>query len=330
MYSCVQCVFLLDVNSIKVSDEKTENIDHDLSSVCLCVLRLLTEFGTNAERGIESVRWAFKYYDSKSFKSGTTRKTFIEFDKSSFDEFEEELSNKIKKNTNKKNEGVSKSHSFILKKGLQEVLLDFNWDSPDISSPVKPINSKSNKSKKSSSGLAVDNEPYNAVIVLSRVPHNQTEYEKFTEGTPMSEFTKDIMDEFTYKGFKDEKNIRLYFIDQNKENDEIDMQLMHKIHLNLLKLNGGYHSIRSIVSNKSTAISNNTTLTRKLEGSELLLPLVNCISTIEVSLKAKGWWKTKGSGRPRRTQPGPKISWIDKEGISFIEFQLEVMALHGR
>ena len=334
MYSSVQCVFLLDVNSIYNKNSENSNTNNDLSKITLCVLRLLTEFGAQTEKGNECVRWSFKFYDSQIFKPGGARKIFSEFSKCLIDDFEKELYDKInnlnesrKFNKGKSDQSVgNKNPSFILKKALQEVLIDYNWDSPDISSPVK---TKHNKLKNTKHRLLPNsNGLYNAVVLLTNVPKSYDELEAFIGQKPATDFVTNILDDITFKGFI-EKKLRLYFIDNDKKNNVLDWDFIVKTHSSLLKLNGGLHSINSIVQDKKILTFDRNDLKHdELSHSSFYPILKSGVNSTDLTLKAIGWWKGKGSGRPRKSQPGPRLLWKNKEKIVF-DLQLEVMAVHG-
>ncbi|ROT72975.1 hypothetical protein C7M84_008642, partial [Penaeus vannamei] len=339
MFSSVQAVFLIDVNSFVGLSNNESELERNVARLKLGCLKLLTEFGARTEKGSEEVRWSCKYYDSLSFRPDTTRKSFVDFNRSSFDEFENDVTDRFCKAFDTKQAPgeqplagePGKPHCYILKKALQEVLLDYNWDRPDISSPVK---TNRRRTKGGQSKLLPENVgPYNSVIVCTRVPHSLEDVRLFcgcdseaAEAQVTAEdFLGTVVDPALLKGFQEDKQIHLNFINVSDAPNTaaVDPRVTSTINAGLSKLSGSLHPLSNIVQSDAVQIAASDKVPEA--GGIFPSPPV-CVAGIGVQVT---WWKKARGARPRRPQPGPFLVWEDAEGISYLKVQLEVLAVHG-
>lgn len=362
MFSSIQAVFLFDVNCFRETCKKEIELEQNVAQLKLSCLRLLTEFGAQTE----AVRWSCKYYDSCTFKPDTSRKDFGEFCRQGFDDFENELidryckafdgiqqqqqnggdseetefdskvttADKTTLNTTSTSSDSYKPHSYILKKALQEVLLDYNWDQPDISSPVK-ANRRRSKTGQQQKLIPECVEPYNTIVIFTNVPESGPKLQEFCGLSSTSAGAKDvqvspedfmgsILDPSMVKGFQVDKKISLNFVSVCEFGVHSDPHYTSSIQSGLGKLNGALHKITSIVQNSSWEVVDNRCTDAQgglfpspgMRVAGLGLPLV--------------WWGRGKVGRPRKPQPGPLLVWEDEHGTSHLRAQLEVLAVHGR
>ncbi|XP_063610074.1 treslin-like [Penaeus indicus] len=339
MFSSVQAVFLIDVNSFVGLSSTERELERNVARLKLGCLKVLTECGARTERGCEEVRWACKYYDSLAFRPDTARKSFVDFNRTSFDEFDNDVTDRFCKAFDGRQAPSEqplagepgKPHCYILKKALQEVLLDYNWDRPDISSPVK---TNRRRTKGGQSKLLPDNVgPYNSVIVCTRVPHNLEGVRHFCgcdseageAQVTAEDFLGTVVDPALLKGFQEDKQIHLNFINVSDAPDTaaIDPRVTSTINAGLSKLNGSLHPLSNIVQSGALQIAANE---RVPEAGGIFPSPPVCVAGIGVQVT---WWKKTRGARPRRPQPGPFLVWEDAEGISYLKVQLEVLAVHG-
>ncbi|KAK4320568.1 hypothetical protein Pmani_008572 [Petrolisthes manimaculis] len=355
MFSSVQAVFLFDVNSFAQTCKKESELEQNVAKLKLTCLRLLTEFGAQTE----VVRWSCKYYDSCSFKPDTSRRDFGEFSKQSFDDFENELIDRYckafdgihqsggdketdfdsrettadKTTTTSSSESL-KPHSYILKKALQEVLLDYNWDQPDISSPVK---STRRRSKTGQQKLIPENVgPYNTIVIFTSVPESGPNLQEFCGLSSTvkdvcispEDFLGSILDPSMVKGFQVDKKISLNFVSVCDFGINKDPQYTNNIQSGLGKLNGALHNITSIVQSSPWQVADEPVP----DASETNAPS-SLFPSPSVHVAGLGiplvWWGRGKVGRPRKPQPGPLLVWEDEQGTSHLRAQLEVLAVHG-
>lgn len=335
MFSTVQAIFLFDVNSLAATCKSESELEHNVAKLKLGCLKLLTEFGAQTENGTDDVRWSCKYYDSCNFKPGTNRRDFVDFNKKSFDDLDNDLTDRFCKAFDSKQTDSDKStssnetvkpHHYTLNKALQEVLQDYNWDVPVISSPVKSVR---RKAKSGHTKLLPENVgPYNTVIVYTNVPHNLPQVWEFcgSDKVKAEDFLDSFLDQSMVKGFQEEHiclnfvNLGLCLVDKEVP----DPKVTQTIQSGLAKLNGRLHSISNIAQNVATRV----TQYEVPSGEWGLFPSPSApVAGVGVQVS---WWRKARSGRPRKPQPGPTLVWEDAQGTSYLKVHLELLAVHGR
>lgn len=318
MFSSVQVVLLFDVHCLNRIAFCSNNASK-ASRLKLSCLRLLTEFGAQTENS--EVRWAAKYYDSLVFKSGKANRKFADFNLSSFDNFDSELFEKIKSSDDiRSSQIVHHSHCFILNKAIQEALKDYNWDLPDVNSPVSTRKTRNNINHQ-------ENVPLNAIVVFNKLPLDEQDVRNFigdetSSGRPEA-FIQKFLEPATLHELRASQSFSLHFVDLlgRKFDSLSNFSSFTAINEYLDKINGCFHCITSILdlSNllpTSTSDVLSQIITQQLQGLD------------------NSWFskssRCKSSGRVRKSQPGPKLIWEDAQGVNFLKIQLDVMTLQGR
>ncbi|XP_051548860.1 treslin-like isoform X2 [Myxocyprinus asiaticus] len=146
------------------------------------VLRILLRLGN--KYGLEKVRWGYTCFHSRTVKSANlvTRVTdFKELHEKAFSDFEEELL--VKFNLEEKSprcrEKSSTQHKLkpspasCVQNALKEILLDFQWDRPDLTSPTK-VTLRPRRSSRSGRNVPLQDDDIhfdkNILFVVSECP----------------------------------------------------------------------------------------------------------------------------------------------------------------
>ncbi|KAK7086954.1 hypothetical protein SK128_000845 [Halocaridina rubra] len=351
MFSSVQALFLYDVNCLSDKCRSESELEQNVAKLKLSCLKLLTEFGAQTEKGIEVVRWRDEYYDSLLYKPDTNRKGFVDFNRNSFEEFGNHITDvfcnafdKAPHSSDDRSAGDAKekntrhSHAFILKKALQEILLDYNWDRPDISSPVKPVRRRSCRGKNTKISQEDSSVSYNTVVVLTNIPQNAEEFNEFCGISKRKSFSDDflgnVLDPAMLKGFQEEKKIHLNIVDLNNlalssVKESAENKIYSSINAGLAKLGGGLHFINALVETSASLEADRKAIIKNEAQTTFQNVFPKSVNFESLRVKTP-WWRKKSRGtRPRRPQRGPLLIWEDLEGISHIQVALEVLAVNG-
>ena len=154
---CRQVVFLIDSNPSfwrsNCSFEDTSN------AIRLCVLKILTYFSNNSKGKRSNLRWGYKFFNSRTLSHQFERHEFKDFSVEVFEEFETEVSKKLNESFAQVNNTLEqhepdgeKASSFgkppagakCISCALTNVVHDFQWERPDISSPVRSTRGNNN------------------------------------------------------------------------------------------------------------------------------------------------------------------------------------------
>lgn len=251
---------------------------------------------------------------------------------------------------NKRNEGSSKalkvelkssdpqtkySHSYILNKSLQEILLDYDWDRPTISSPVRTSKSlDQNKKRTIKNSEQVDSEVLNFVIVFMCIPYNLEEIKTFIDKKvcQKTDFFKSIFDPPTLRGFKEEKQLRLHLI--NISETPIEPLIKASFQSDLRKVDGDVHELNNLVQDKTHEIvklvnNKNKNSIFKNSGSD------NPVKGSEISVNINNWCDIKKSSISKSVNKNiyhenTNFIWEDENGISFLQISIECFNITGR
>lgn len=336
MFSSTQVVFLFDVNCLNETSLSNDDLNNHITKLKLSCLRLLTEFGAQTENGSD-VRWSAKFYDSVLFKPGKANSSFVDFNKSSFDSFDDELSKKIikayelskdnigDKNATQRNvKRVSSftnchSHCYILNKAIQEVLKDYNWDLADVNSPIHTRKTRNQEDKAPCS--------FNNIIVYNNLPKDRDSVKTFI-GNDLStgsseEFVAHFLEPATVHEFQKGDYFRLHFVDvvAGRLRPTTSVELVSALDNYLSKFNGSLHCITSIVECSNSLLG--------LEENDQSYIIGPHLHGIESNWFAKCGRKSK-IVRPRQPQAGPELVWEDDNGGTFLLIKLQVLMMQGR
>lgn len=247
-------------NSNKKNDESTKNLsafslnndDYDNNNeenVCN------KQTATNLENKIEylkkrqsSLQWGYKFFTSNKLPGKTDHHQLKDFKLRYFEEFEKELKKQFeelnddpvntKTNPSRKDGRSSPtaterrksngpSPSECLKRTLSHVLYDFNWENPDITSPIISRKSSLSKKKRSSnsghrgSDCSISSGPHNLVFLFQTCPSSKLELRHFAGKMVVD--SEVLLDSFMppslFKEFVVNRNLSLYWIDHQIHDD---------------------------------------------------------------------------------------------------------------
>lgn len=218
-------VFAIDVDYRPEGTKNTTNAYQD--HLKQWILRVLLSLGHRY--GLEKVRWGYKFFNSRTVKSATliTRGSdFKELQEKVFSDFEEELHVKFttegkSPRSQEKSHKLKPSPACCVQNALKEILLDFQWDRPDLTSPTK-VTLRPRRSSRSGRNiplqdcdmLSVDK---NVLFVVSECPRSKAELEDYLcMRREDSRHHKDINEQMLPKGLIDmlmQRNVVLHWAD---------------------------------------------------------------------------------------------------------------------
>ncbi|KAI4902695.1 hypothetical protein NFI96_028969 [Prochilodus magdalenae] len=165
------------------------------------ILRVLLSLGS--KYGFEKVRWGYRFFHSRTVKGASliTRGTdFRELHEKAFNDFEEEL---VKFGANPKTVGdkhrrLQPSPASCMHNALKEILLDFQWDRPDITSPTK-LTLRPRRSCRSTKNISLADDELsclgkNVLFVVSTCPHSRSELGEFIHSSSDSGSHRDFQE----------------------------------------------------------------------------------------------------------------------------------------
>ncbi|KAL0155031.1 hypothetical protein M9458_049294, partial [Cirrhinus mrigala] len=193
------------------------------------MLRVLLSLGH--KYGLEKVRWGYKFFHSRTVKSATllTRGSdFKELQEKVFSDFEEELlvkfsvEGKSPKSREKSNK-LKPSPASCVQNALKEILLDFQWDRPDLTSPTK-VTLRPRRSSRSGRNIPLQDYDMssvdkNVLFVVSECPRSKAELEDYLSiRRDDSRHQRDIHEQVLPKGLVDmliQRKVVLHWADSS-------------------------------------------------------------------------------------------------------------------
>ncbi|MCI4381888.1 hypothetical protein PGIGA_G00257280 [Pangasianodon gigas] len=179
-------VFAIDVDCR--SEELNLPRDLYLSYLKQWILKVLLSLGS--KYGFENVRWGYKFFHSRTVKSASliTRGTdFKELQEKAFSEFEGELVHKVGVSQKSSDEQyrLRPSPAICVQNTLKEILLDFQWDRPDMTSPTK-LSLRPRRSTRNATNIPLADDDIscqgkNIVFVVSECPYSRREVMEFLQ-----------------------------------------------------------------------------------------------------------------------------------------------------
>lgn len=225
-------VFAIDVDYRPEGTKNTTNAYQD--HLKQWILRVLLSSGL--KYGLEKVRWGYKFFNSRTVKSATliTRGSdFKELQEKVFNDFEEELHVKFtaegkSPRSREKSHKLKPSPASCVQNALKEILLDFQWDRPDLTSPTK-VTLRPRRSSRSGRNIPVQDYDMltvdkNVLFVVSECPRSKAELEDYLSmRREDSRHHKDINELMLPKGLIDmlmQRKVVLHWADSGVFKDD--------------------------------------------------------------------------------------------------------------
>lgn len=222
---CRQVVFLIDSNP-SFWGSSYSAVDA-ANAIRLCVLKVLTHFSDYGKGKRSNLRWGYKLFSSRSLSHHFERHEFKEFSFDVFEEFEKQVSKKLnesfaqqlQRSDFERNAQEGDEFARLTKPpagakciscAFTNAVHDFQWDRPDISSPVRTTRGNAN--------LLHSNRTmtWNVMFLLSGCPYDDASIQDFCGESSLSLTTVEtlkniLMSSVLYKEFK-ERHICLQWV----------------------------------------------------------------------------------------------------------------------
>lgn len=162
--------------------------DWCLSYLKQWMLKVLLSLGS--KYGFDNVRWGYKFFHSRTFKSASliTRSTdFKELQEKAFSDFEVEFVHKVGVNqiSCEEHHRLRASPAICVQNTLKEILLDFQWDRPDITSPTKLSLRPRRSTRNTTNNPMADDDTSchgkNVVFLVSECPYSRKDMVEFLQ-----------------------------------------------------------------------------------------------------------------------------------------------------
>ncbi|CAG2246077.1 unnamed protein product [Mytilus edulis] len=182
-----QAVFLIDT----FSEDDLEISLHYSRTLTLSIFRILGHLSADFPQNTKQkktkhslLKWGYKFFDSRLHCIKVEKYSFKEFKLKYFEEFERELLKRIKlvqKNVDAKSSSRKSSKmspSDCLTRSLTDLTQDFEWETPDLFSPVKR---RKIHQKKGSLNLDTEQASGNYVFMFTKCPKSAASLRQFAK-----------------------------------------------------------------------------------------------------------------------------------------------------
>lgn len=237
--STSRCVVLIDEQTF-VRNNKDVDSECGTHPVRLSLLQLLCYLRQNEEKSSDNFQWGYKLFNSEGPElQAMEKQPFSRFDLQSFQLFEEKLIAKssrinasIRANqNNQKTDPDPKRIKNVLKQALSQVCTDFNWNIPDVSSPVSLM-----RRRRCSPGLKnlikkqenFSKSSYNYVFVISPLENYSLKNLKKIETNIFQILTPKTL----YNMLTRDSNIELFWLDHNVSENCLKVRSVKKLNFN--------------------------------------------------------------------------------------------------
>ncbi|KAK3608162.1 hypothetical protein CHS0354_034121 [Potamilus streckersoni] len=255
----IQIVFLIDINQINLlSNTSSYSLANITSLSCFRILHYLssTVDKQTCSKALRlkrvPLKWGYRFFSSNSYIFKVQQVQFRPFKKRYFEEFENELERRYEEHCNACQSHKSKIQgklvpTELLNRALTELLGDFPWENPDLSSPVK----NKHRRKEFGTGAVSSCRHKNYVALFTPCPKNSKQMKAFTGKRVLdAEIFRDaFMPPSLLDAFQDIK-LSLLWIDSDlnvEKMDQVEKSCIQYVQKSLIDLDGGLVPINSLV-----------------------------------------------------------------------------------
>ena len=228
-----QIVFLVDVSIGVQFVENEAKFECLLNKTRLGALKILTflEDTLPVTHKSTNLKWGFKFFNFSTFNTNIERYEFKDFSIRTFEQFESLLENKsvVERTKVKDRAGDGSPVSInVLSSALKEVVTDYQWDFPDITSPVRPTRYRK---------VHISDEPnqHNYVFILGPCPQTvdhwnirkvqSKDVENEVSPPKTAKVREAILPPMVSRIFCDQKKIKLFWVDTMDNPVTCDVQV---------------------------------------------------------------------------------------------------------
>lgn len=220
----IQVVFLIDVNRNINGTGGENDVQETTNRIKLSTFRLLDKlsaevslFSVSKNSKSKPLKWGYKFFSSSSHNSKIEQHNLKDFKLRYFEEFENEVERRFEEDFKRQLEAARKNvqtplkstSSSCLMKALTEILYDFQWEMPDLMSPVK-----GRKRMKNAKGKDLSRSR-NYVFLFSDCPKTQLNLRKFAGKKVIDDsvLLDSVMPPSLFHKFSYSHGLRLFWID---------------------------------------------------------------------------------------------------------------------
>ncbi len=215
-----------------------------LSSIRLNTLKLMTYFNSKVPENVQqkNVKWGYTFCNSVDHHFD--RCDLREFNLKNYEEFENKIDSRFESERVKRaqlsescqthDKKVEEGHGGLtaekLANAVKELLHDFQWDRPDVSSPIKPQYRYGNKKHTN----VEESKQHNIVLLYSCCPHSRQDVDTFSENAEYEPtfILETFMNNVVYRQFYEQTKIKLFWVDLAA--DQTDLQ---QVNTSMFKFN---------------------------------------------------------------------------------------------
>jgi len=225
-----QVVFLIDTSIQEGCTQNSLSLSNHISLACLRILHSLSatadKNGNTKSKFLHTpVKWSYKFFSSKCFGTKVESHRFYDLKLKYYDEFENEIQRQFESDISKaKTTALNQSKSCdMLSLALMQLLSDFQWENPDITSPVKGRRANINQHITHK----------NFAVLFTKCPKNSTQLKQFCgkQVPDLEVFVDSLFPGNLLEQFKSRSKVNLQWIDTQHFQQYVSIFILVLTHL---------------------------------------------------------------------------------------------------